>query len=167
MIDSLCRSLGRLFNGFMNTMEAETKKTYTNWTRVVPQIREKLNEYRDKKLPKNLNNVEYPIFDNMQEKVTLKKVGKVEKKITTYKEILPKYKVGDMVHRKLDAPVNALGVKQSGKFREGDFKYDTTPRKILQVFYMGGAGPLYRYKLEGIPNVSYTEGQLKPEQKTK
>ncbi len=161
MVESLNRQLGRLFNGFMNAKEIETGKEFKNWTMVVPDVREKLNEFRKTKLPKDPNAHEYPLFDPFKESTIVKLVDKKEVKTKVYKEIVPKFAVGDMVHRKLDAPRNALGVKQSGKFRAGDFRYDTVARKIIEVFNMSGKGPLYRYYLEGLPNVSYPEHELK------
>ena len=39
------------------------------------------------------------------------------------------------VHVKLDKPIDALGYKQIGDFREGDFHWDKTPRKILRILH--------------------------------
>lgn len=155
MIDSLCRQIGRLINGYLNTKSLKAGKYKNDWLKVLPTIREKLNEYRTRnvKLPKNPDEFEYPLFDN------LKEVKKGKK--TKFIEVKPIYNIGDMVYRKLDAPRDVLGQKLSGNFRMGDVKYDTTPRKIINVFYMGGRGPLYRFYLEGFPNVSYPDSDLK------
>ena len=65
-----------------------------------------------------------------------------------------------MVHYKLDYPENALGHKQpTSQFRTGDYRYSRQARKIVKVLYMNDE-PYFRYILEGLPNVSYSEYQL-------
>jgi hypothetical protein len=66
------------------------------------------------------------------------------------------FNVRDLVYRKLDTPENALGEKQSGKFREGDYRFDRQPRKIEQIFYYNGKKQTYRYMLNGLKNSSFT-----------
>jgi hypothetical protein len=44
----------------------------------------------------------------------------------------------------------------------GDILWDDEPREILQIFTMGGTGEVYRYYISGLPNVSFTEKQLRP-----
>jgi hypothetical protein len=140
-VESLNKQLGRLFNGYLNKIEEETGKVYRNWTDIVAPIRTKLNAYRKityKTAPQDQN---YPIPD-------------LSKK--------SQYKVGDIVYVKLDQPRNALGEKVSGdSFRVGDYRFDLTPRRILQVLVYSGKVP-YRYIVTGIPNVSYTESELRP-----
>jgi hypothetical protein len=83
-------------------------------------------------------------------------------KVTKYELIKPKFKVGQYVFRYLDQTRNALNKNQpTEQRREGDINWDNIPREILQVFTMGGEGPLYRYLLQGLPNVSFTESQLR------
>jgi hypothetical protein len=66
-----------------------------------------------------------------------------------------------MVYRALEAPRNALDKAQPTKnFREGDYSWERVPRRIVNIFTMGGDGDLYRYYLEGLPNVSYSEKEL-------
>ena len=61
----------------------------------------------------------------------------------------------------LEKPENALGKTQAtANFREGDYRWSKVPKKIVDVLYMEGSVP-FRYILEGMPNVSYTEKQLK------
>lgn len=166
MVESLNKQLGRLFNGYMNKKEEETGKSFKNWTDAVGTIREQLNEYRDKKLTNDPYSFHYAVPQNTRE-IEVDKVIKDEHgKNTTITEtknvfIEPKYKVGDMVYRALEAPKNALGQNQATKnFRAGDYTFDKTARAITHIFTMGGNGPLYRYYLTGIPNASYTERQL-------
>jgi chromodomain-containing protein len=141
MVESLNRQLGRLFNGYMNAKEIETKRTYHEWTDVIDVVRKELNEYRKVKMPKNASDYPYPYFNPDKDQ---------------------KYKIGDVVHYKLEVPENALGHKQNTKnFRMGDYRYSPQPRKITKVIYMNDP-PYYRYMLEGIPNASYGESELIP-----
>lgn len=139
-VEALNKQLGRLFNGYMNHKEETTGKVYKEWDDVVDIVRTDLNKIRKKKLkPYNINH--YPTLN-------------IEK--------LPKFKVGDIVHFKLDWAENALGHKQpTPNFRVGDYKYSRVPKKIIKVLYMNDE-PYYRYLLEGIPNASYSEYQLIP-----
>ena len=139
-VESLNKQLGRIFNGYLNKIEEQTGKSYNQWTDIISTVRTELNKIRDKKLPKNWVAHKYKQFDTNTK---------------------PKYKVGDVVYRQLDAPKNALGHAQPTKnFRMGDYRFDVKePKKITQVLYYSGAIP-YRYMLEGIPNASYTEAQL-------
>jgi hypothetical protein len=140
-VESLNRQLGRLFNGYMNKKEEETGKVYKEWTNIVPQIREKLNKIR---------------------KITYKDTPYTHKYPVPNIRPLNKYKVGDIVYVKLDKPQNALMENQpTEKFREGDYRFDRTPRKILKIFYYTGKN-IYRYLVTGIPNVSYSEAELRP-----
>ena len=138
-IESLNKQLGRLLNGYMNSKELETGKTFTEWDNVVVLdiIRNDLNELR-KINPSKLKYSEYNLKAD------------------------PKYKAGDIVHRLLDTPKNALGHDQNTNiFRAGDYAFDTTPKKITSVLFFPGDIP-FRYILEGLDNVSFTERQLMP-----
>jgi hypothetical protein len=146
-VEALNKQLGRLFNGYMNMKELETGEVFRNWTKIIPIVRRDLNSIRKKTLPKDEATHTYPIFDP---------TVKIKKKV---KRLLPAYKVGDKVHRLMDYPKNALGEKQTGSFRQGDFRYEVDPREIIDVYYYSGRIP-YRYKLKGIPNASYSESQL-------
>jgi transposase InsO family protein len=70
----------------------------------------------------------------------------------------PKFKIGDIVIRKLDTPMNGDNNKEYGNFRTGDLRFDKSqPRKIVKVlFYPKNI----RYMLDGFPQVSYTEDEL-------
>ena len=146
-VEALNKQLGRLFNGYMNEQELKTGKPFRNWTKIIGVVRSDLNKIRKEKLPDNEADHVYPFFDSGV---------KIKKKI---KHVLPVYKVGDLVHRLLDYPMNALGEKQSGTFRQGDYRYEVKPREVDQLYYYSGKVP-YRYKLKGIPNASFSEAQL-------
>ena len=137
-IDSLCHQLNRIFNGYMNAKEEETGILYKNWDDIIDKVRKGFNKIRKVKLDKfDIN--DYPIFKAFN---------------------IPKYKIGQVVHYKLDTPESALGHKQSSsKFRTGDYRYSKEPKKIKQILYMNDE-PYFRYILEGLPNVSYSEYQL-------
>jgi len=140
-VEVLNSQLGRLFNGYMNMKEEETKKIYKEWTDILNFVRKELNAIRKKELNFDVEN--YPAFD-------FKKAGK------------SKYKIGDLVYEKLDHPQNALGQKQpTANFRVGDYRYSKQPKKIIKIIYMNDE-PFYRYMLEGIKNASYSSLELMP-----
>lgn len=154
-VESLNRQLGRLIMGYLNSNEEKAGKRRVDWLDAIDTIREELNEIRLKKLPKNINEHEYPIQEDLLE-------VKSKSKQKTYRRIESKFKVGQHVYRYLDHPEDALGKKQNtAQRRQGDFNWDRTSRKIRYVITMGGRGPLYRYVLKGLNNVSFTEQQLK------
>ena len=141
-VESLNRQLGKLFALYMNQKELETGEEYIDWIDIIDPVRKELNEYREKKLPKYKDWI-FPQFDPV-------KAGN------------PKYKIGDFVYQKLEVPYNALNNRvNDSKFREGDFRYGVVAKEIVKVLYMPDA-PYYRYKLEGLNNVSYSENQLLP-----
>lgn len=139
-VERMNKTLGRIFNGYMNKREVETGESYNEWTDIIGEVREKLNQIR-KRPDENPFTKRYDFPD-----------------ISTRQ----KYKVGDIVHVQLDRPKNALGHTQpTDTFRTGDFRWDTVPHKIEEVYNYSGKVP-YRYRVSGIPNVSYTEKQLMP-----
>jgi hypothetical protein len=165
-VDSLCRQLGSLFNGIMNKKEEETGKVSKAWTHAIDEVREKLNIYRRArgvKIPKDITTHEYPIFDNLIPKIKNKKIGGGDLKQDNqqYSVIKSKYKVGDLVNVLLEEPRTMLNKKQPTKnFRIGDLRLEKKKRKIAKVLYYNGPNP-YRYLIEGLPNASYTEQELK------
>ena len=160
-VERLNRELGRLFNGYMNAIEEETGRTdekldsfssleskrrslsdgtFREWVEAVPKVREMLNEYRKKP--------EGDPFTDIYEAPDV--------------SIQPKYKVGDIVYRISEKPLDALGRKQpTQNFRAGDYRWDMTPRKIVKVVRYAGKVPI-RYILENLSNVAYAENELKP-----
>ena len=153
-VERLNGILGKLLNGYMNSIEETTGKPYREWTDKLDFIREKLNDIRRKKLPDNIFTYIYPLF-NAYKQIDSKKSEKPQ-----YEEIKPKYKVGDLVYVVLESPENALGKKMKGLFRNGDYRLTREPHKILQLLYYHGP-PYYRYIVNGFPNVSYQEAELK------
>lgn len=138
-VERLNRELGRLLNGYMNSIEEKTGETYKEWVEAVPKIRVMLNSFR-KKPEGNPRKDIYPVANVLIE---------------------PKFKVGDVVYRKSEKPLDALGRKQpTQNFRMGDYRFDLTPRKIIRVLRYGGKVPI-RYILENLPNVAYAEYELK------
>lgn len=139
-VERLNRELGRLFNGYMNAIEEETGRTFREWVEAVPKVRDMLNEYRKKP--------EGDPFTDIYEAPDV--------------FIQPKYKVGDIVYRISEKPLDALGRKQpTQNFRAGDYRWDMTPRKIVKVVRYAGKVPI-RYILENLSNVAYAENELKP-----
>jgi len=145
-VESLNKQLGRLINGYLNGLEEKSGKVEKEWIPILPAIRTELNKYREKDLTK----IKYPNPD-----VYFK-----------YPKYDAKYNIGDVVYNKLDYPEDALGNKQpTAKFRAGDQRWSRVPKKILKVFTFNDA-PYYRYQLEGLTNVSYSERELIPAGKT-
>jgi len=158
-IENLNRQVSRMLNLYMNSKEKQSGKKFVNWPEFVPTIRTELNKIREKKLPQDINSYEYAIPNNVKE---IPQSDSKKSKVPKYELIKPKFKVGQYVFRYLDQTRNALNKNQpTEQRREGDINWDNIPREILQVFTMGGEGPLYRYLLEGLPNVSFTESQLR------
>lgn len=140
-VESLNKQLGRLLNGYMNMKEKQTGKVFREWTDIVDIVRKDLNEIRKIDITKDVS--EYDEFNP-----------------TFNPDKEPKFKVGDMVHEKLDYPENALGNKQKTEnFRVGDVRFSMVPKKIERVLYMNSQ-PWYRYMLSGINKVSYSEYEL-------
>jgi hypothetical protein len=174
-VDNLCRQLGDLFNGIMNAKEAETGKPSKKWVFAIDKVREGLNKYRRKrgvKLPKDITQYEYPIFDNTIPKIKFKikttRGGNLKEDIDayptdeqTYTQRKPKYKIGDLVNVLYSEPHAMTGKKQNTKeFRMGDLRLEKKKRKITKVLYYSGPVP-YRYLVEGLDRASYTEQEIK------
>ena len=178
-VESLNRVLGRMLNNYMSQKELETGKVCKEWVNILPAVKKELNEYRNNPdIPKDIYEYKYPDFTNVGSEITEtetkdKVISKHKKmKINSlfdgqtdgkiYLETKPKFKVGQIVYRKLDKPRNALGHNQpTEKFREGDLTIDIIePRKIKRVLYFN-TPPYYRYILNDVPGVSYPENELK------
>ena len=136
-VERLNQSLGRLFNGYMNKVEEKNGTTYREWTDILDFVRKELNKVRFRK----------PVAAPQTN-------GVLDMSKT------PKYEPGTLVHRRLDYPENALGVKQStASFRVGDYRYDRHPRKVILIRQMKEK-PWFRYMVEGIPETTYAPWEL-------
>lgn len=140
-VENLNRQLGRIFNLYMNKMELQTGDVYREWPDIIDVVRTELNKIRKKTERNPFKSFYEPIDAN----VLLKE---------------PKYKVGDLVYRKSEIPLNTFQKKQNTlKFREGDYRYDLQARKITKVLYYPKN---IRYLLSNLDHVSYTENELLP-----
>lgn len=139
-VENLNRTLGRLLNGYMNQREELTGEVYKEWDspKILNLIRKDLNEFRKQ-----------PVQD----------IHKIVYKLPDYTKTA-KYKVDDLVYRAVEIPKNALGNNQNThNFREGDYRWDKVPRKIVRV--LAYPPPVhYRYILDTLPHVSFSENQL-------
>eukprot|EP01033_Poteriospumella_lacustris_P024117 gene24117-gene19497 len=109
-VEALNKQLARLFNGYMNGKEKALGKTYREWTDIINIVRTDFNQYRKK----TYNN---PLPES---KFDLGEVGEA------------KFRLGDIVHYRLDWAENALGNKQpTPNFRVGDYRYSAVPKKIV------------------------------------
>jgi hypothetical protein len=132
-VESANKILGDIIMNYLN-IDLQRRKKTGNWIRILPMLREELNEIR--KPPKRSKDP-YPILQHKK----------------------AKFKVGDKVHRMLDEPRNILGEKLGGRFRMGDQRYETRAREIEDIFLFENSNP-YRYKLKGLEGVSFSEWQL-------
>jgi hypothetical protein len=137
-VENLNKNIGRFLNGYMNTKEQQTGKTYKEWTDVLGTVRDLYNKHRKKKT-EDIHNQKYS---------------------TAISNIVPKYEVGDIVYYISNTPLDALGKKQPTKtFRTGDRRWNIDTREIVKIVYPMGKVH-HRYILEGLPNVSFTENEL-------
>lgn len=116
------------------------KSYFTNWVKILNQVRDYLNEERKKHYPKHVNYLEMEI-----------------------KDIVPKYKIGDKVHIKLDYPQDAIKENRlHGTFRYGDLYFT---HKIFTIVGVNiNPGKNIRYTVEDDKNKivygSYLESEL-------
>ena len=152
IVNNLIRQLSKVFNSLMNKKEIETGKANRAWVQYVPMVREKLNELLTVDLPDD------PFDHEAKNGVSILKHSKLINKKVVYPK--PKFKEGDEVHILLTSPENALGKKLNWGFRSGDFRWSNKEYVVESVIEYPG-DILFRYLIEGIDNVSYTEKQLK------
>jgi hypothetical protein len=133
-VEALNKQLGRVFNGYMNMKEKKTGEKYMEWTDIIGKVRIKLNKIR-----KNTTILEIPFLPQNKK---------------------AKYNIGDFVYEKLDWPEDALGKKQpTSSFRTGDNRFSEIAKKIIIINPFPDE-PYFRYVLEGMTNVSYSESEL-------
>lgn len=141
-VESLNRALGRLFMTYLTNKSMELGHEYKEWTDILEPVREVLNA--EKKHPKDIDIGN----DYMPQPLDLTNE--------------PKYKVGDLVYRRLEKPEDDKGNKyMHQKFRAGDNRFHKETRKIVKVLAYSGQDP-WRYILNDLPNVSYAENELLP-----
>ena len=144
-VENLNKQIGRFLMTYLNNKSTELDKDYFNWTDIIDVLREGLNDI--KKHPKDVNINTY-----------------IPKEINV--EHPPKYKVGDLVYRRLEKPVDRYGNKyHNTTFRMGDNRFELVPTKIVKILAYTSPNP-WRYILNGYPNVSYAEEELKPAKET-
>jgi hypothetical protein len=144
-VENLNKSIGRIIMNYLNDKSIETNTEYTNWIDILETIRKSLNEFRERDLDKLKQ------YQNQHNNINLN-----EK---------PKYEIGDYVHYKLDAPTDIYGNKLKNGFRQGDIIYSVDTKQIVDILYYHDT-PYFRYKLKDLPNVSYSDFELKPSQKS-
>ena len=149
---------------YLSNKSKETDTVFTDWTKILEQIRINLNKYRANqfKLKKQKYDKE---LKAKTESIKNEKIGNLDVKIRELKQIKTpkaKYKVGDVVRYLLEQPKNVFNEKLSGqKFRQGDLFYSNDAKKIVNVIFMS-TKPYFRYMLEGIRTNSFTDKQLLP-----
>jgi hypothetical protein len=144
-VENLIKTISGLLFAYMNEKEKETGKVYREWTDKIHVVRTDLNKIRKKLLSTSKTDV-IKTFNNLDDKGNI---------------IKSKFKVGDMVYIKNEKPKDSFGHNQpTQNFRVGDYRWDKTPREIKELKYYIGDVP-YRYIVEGFPNVSFTEKEMK------
>lgn len=143
-IENVNKLLGHFLLTYLHNKEDASNKQYNEWTDILTPLIYELNLLRKRK--------DEDLYAHNKNK--LLDLNVVSKK--------PKYKVGDIVYRKLDIPKDALNNEQlqDPRFRSGDLRFDKNePRKIIKILYYPNN---IRYMLSHHPNVSYTEKELMP-----
>ena len=141
-VESLNRLITRILMTYLTNKEITLGHTYTEWTDLLPDIRKKLNAYR-KKPDGNPFNLD-PILRN---------------------DMIPKYEVNDIVIPVLEHAKNAMGDKETSEgFRSGDLRWDRlNSLAIVKVLNYPNNN---RYILNTMPNVSFSETELMPADKS-
>ena len=142
-VERLNRELGRLIMGYLNTIENKTGQYSTDWLKIIPIIRKDLNEIRSKK--EEIKNID------------------VKKYIPQVPyNIEPKFKVGDLVHRREYEAINIYNKKDYGApNRMGDYRYSRLPYRITKILIYPEP-VVFRYLLDDPKSnrTSYTEFEL-------
>jgi hypothetical protein len=141
-VESLNNTLGRLLMNYLNEKTVEDDRDYFNWTDILPIIREELNQYRERNLDALKDYQDTHFYDPDV-------AGD------------PEFKVGDYVNYKLEVPVDIRGhkVEDQTRWRQADRRYSVDTKQIVDILYYPDA-PYYRYKLFGMPHVSYSATEL-------
>jgi hypothetical protein len=138
-VENLNRQIGRFLMTYLTNKTEELDEDYHDWTDIVDELRLGLNDI--KKHPKDVDMNTFTPKD-----INLDKP--------------PKFKVGELVYRRLEKPVDKFGNKyHNSTFRAGDNRYELVPRKIVKVLVYSSPNP-WRYILNGYKNVSYAEAEL-------
>ena len=141
-VERLNRSLARLLMNYLNKKEVETRGVYMNWTDIIPTVRKDLNEFRERDIDKLKEYQNESYFDAEKAKT-------------------PEFNIGDIVHYKLMKPVTIRGHQiKDTKFREGDRVFSVDTKEIINILYYPDS-PWYRYKLKGLPHISFSSNELK------
>lgn len=140
-IEGLNNTITRLLMNYLNGKSMELDEDYMNWDDILPLVRIELNKFRERSMDKLKEYQAQHYFDPGDEKT--------------------KYEIGNMVHYKLDQITDMRGkVLNDQRRRNGDRLYSIDSRKIVDVLYYPDK-PFYRYKLNDMPNVTYSEYDLK------
>lgn len=138
-VERLNRDLGQLFMTYLTDKTHKLGYDYNEWTDIVKDVRNELNNIKTH--PVDLNpRLRIPPEISMKE---------------------PKYKIGDLVYRRLEVPRDRFGNKyHNTKFRAGDSRFEINePRKIVNILAYKNS---WRYMINGFINVSYDEAELMP-----
>lgn len=139
-IENLNKFIGRILMTYLTNKTNELNYAYCEWTDIIDLARNVINDF--KKHPKDEDPRTYPMKDINVDNP-------------------PLFKVGDLVYHKIEIPKNEYGEAFAHtSFRMGDRRYSKDAKKIVKILLYTSKNP-YRYILNGMPNVSYAEAELK------
>jgi len=142
MVESLNKELGRIFTGMMNKKETKSNQINREWNTQLDLIRKELNNYRERDVDDIKKLQEDKFFDPSEMKKQ------------------PKFEEGDVVYYTLTEPKTIIGHKYNDKkFRVGDRTFSFDAKPIVSILYYPDK-PNIRYKLKGLPHISFTENEL-------
>ena len=141
-VERLNKDLGQILLTYTSDESIKQGIEFNEWSNILDTLRTELNKIKIH--PPNKDP-----FTNIPKPLNI--------------ENEPKYKIGDLVYRRLEIPYDKYGNKyHNQKFRAGDNRYEINEaRKIVKVLLYTSKNP-YRYILNGFPNVSYAEEELLP-----
>lgn len=142
IVEAMNKKIGRAVFIAQYARELVRDTIDTNWVKDLPHIIKLLNK---KQIEKNKKTKPDP-----------------RRTIDSPPTYIPKniLEVGQKVHRILDGPRSLQGQKLSGNFRHTDIRFNPKPDVIESIVLTPGQPLMYR--LKGINNTLYTEGQLRP-----
>ncbi len=143
-VENVNKLLGTFLMTYLHNKEKEKNDTYNEWTDILTILIKELNKIRKKPDGDPFSHTKGNTLNN---DIVFSK---------------PKYKVGDLVYRVLSVPKSSLNKEEKAdkRFRGGDLRWDIfEPRKIVKILYYPNN---IRYMVNGFPQVSYVEQELKP-----
>lgn len=158
-VERLNYTLGLLIFGYLNSVMMKKGKPFNDWVSFLPKLREILNNKKNGRIKETMTKKQY-INDYVHEVSEPPLIKTVKNKKIVYTQEKPYYKVGDLVHYKLDYPEDVFNLKLGGqKFRAGDYRFSRESHPITKVLNFNSE-PYFRYLVKSRPGVSYSKDEL-------